>query len=174
MLGAVLAGGKSSRFGSDKAQALVGGGTLLDNATGQLTACGADPVVVVGRDGGIADWPKPGHGPLGGLAAALRHARVLGLDTVLTCGVDSLGLPADLVALLGPAPAIVASQPVIGLWPVSCLPQLEDLIAGDGHPGLYVFAETIGARPVELANAPGNINTKDDLGQYLAAQLPQR
>ncbi|WP_341786370.1 molybdenum cofactor guanylyltransferase [Sphingomonas vulcanisoli] len=68
-LGAVLAGGKSSRFGSDKAQALLLGRTLLDHAL-EFLRSQCDAVAVVGREYegalSIADWPAPDKGPLGG------------------------------------------------------------------------------------------------------------
>ena len=47
-LGAVLAGGQSSRFGSDKALAVLYGQTLLTRAVATL-AQWCDTVVVVGR-----------------------------------------------------------------------------------------------------------------------------
>ena len=113
MLGAVLAGGQSSRFGSDKALAILHGRPLIDQAIAAL-ACQCDAVVVVGRDSApvqaLPDWPAPGMGPLGGLAAALRHAAAHGFAQVLACAVDSVGLTDTLAAELGPAPAYVASQ----------------------------------------------------------------
>ena len=85
----------------DKALAELGGDTLLSGAVAALSACCA-AVVVVGRDAAPApvlpDYPRGGMGPLGGIAAALRHARDNGFDAVLTCGVDSPGLPGDLLA----------------------------------------------------------------------------
>src|SRR3546814_5020197 len=71
-LGAVLAGGRSSRFGSDKALAMLGGRTLLDHAQAALRPH-CDALIVVGRGEGLADWPQPDMGPLGGVAGALRH-----------------------------------------------------------------------------------------------------
>ena len=46
-------------------------------------------------------------------------------DAVLTVGVDSPGLPGDLLERLSPAPAFVAGQPVIALWPVSAATAVE-------------------------------------------------
>src|SRR3546814_5673419 len=57
-LGAVLAGGRSSRFGSDKALAMLGGRTLLDHAQAALRPH-CDALIVVGRGEGLADWPQP-------------------------------------------------------------------------------------------------------------------
>lgn len=162
VLGAVLAGGRSSRFGSDKAAALYGGQPLLEHARAALAKqCAA--VIVVGGDSGLPDWPRPDCGPLGGIGGALQYAADNGFDAVLTCGVDSLALPDDLLARLSPVPAYVAGQPVIGLWPVASAPALEGLLLSDRTHSMRAFAELIGARAVDLEAAPANINTPADL-----------
>lgn len=170
-LGAVLAGGRSSRFGSDKAEALLDGIRLLDHAAATLGAW-CDAVVVIGRDdpahASAPDWPRPDCGPLGGVAGALRYAQARDYGQVLTLSVDALALPADLPGLLSPAPAHVVQQPVIGLWPVTALPALEAILLGDGRHSMRRFAEAIGARPVTLDRPPHNINHPEDL-----AALPQ-
>ena len=124
ILGAVLAGGKSTRFGSDKALAELAGESLLIRAVDMLSGW-CEKVVVVGREEAPAptlpDRPHPGMGPLGGIAAALYDARDEGYELVLTCGVDSVDLPENLPELLSPAPAYLADQPVVGLWPVSAI-----------------------------------------------------
>lgn len=177
LMGAVLAGGQSTRFGSDKALAVLGGRTLLDHAVSRLSDwCGM--VVIAGREGGVpgaqsvADWPAPGMGPLGGIAGALRAARASGATALLTCGVDSPGLPDDLPERLCPGPAYVADQPVIGLWPLSVLPALEAILAGSGRHSLRALAEATGARAVELASAPPNINRPADLDALLRRDPP--
>jgi len=166
ILGAVLAGGQSSRFGSDKALAEYRGHTLLSHAVDALSGW-CEHVVVVGRETAPAptlpDWPRPGMGPLAGIAAALRHARDESYEAVLTCGVDSLCLPEELPGLLVPGPAFLAAQPVIGLWPVRCLERLEAILHDEGSHSLKRFAETIGARPVKSGTEPANINSKADL-----------
>jgi molybdopterin-guanine dinucleotide biosynthesis protein A len=165
-LGAVLAGGRSSRFGSDKALAELGGHTLLALAVDALSGC-CEQVVVVGRETAPAptlpDWPHPGMGPLGGLAAALHLARDEGYDAVLTIGVDCVGLPDDLPARLSPGPSHVADLPVIGLWPASASETLDALLKGDGSHSMRAFAEAIGARAVALSQLPANVNTPADL-----------
>jgi molybdopterin-guanine dinucleotide biosynthesis protein A len=166
ILGAVLAGGQSSRFGSDKALAELGGRTLLARAVATLEAQ-CDAVVVVGRHDApvttIPDRPAGGMGPLGGIAAALHHAASHGYADVLTCGVDCAGLGADTLADLGPAPAYCADQPVIGLWPASAASAVDALLASDAKHSMRAFAERIGARGVKLAAIPANINTRADL-----------
>ncbi|WFL77319.1 molybdenum cofactor guanylyltransferase [Altererythrobacter arenosus] len=168
VLGLVLAGGQSTRFGSDKAVAQLDGQTLLERAISHLAGL-CDEVVVVGRNVApvevLRDWPRAGMGPLGGIAAGLRHADAKGRATVLSCGVDSVGLPNDLLQRLSPAPAYIASQPVIGNWPVSAVATIEEILTGDGRHSMRAFAEAIGARSVQLEQAPQNINTPDDLAE---------
>ncbi len=167
ILGVVLAGGQSSRFGSDKALAELGGRTLLARAFDTLSGY-CELVVVAGRERGpghrcIPDWPQPGMGPLGGLAAGLRMARDEGYDSVLTCGVDSVGLPDDLLELLSPAPAYLESQPVVGHWPTGTVDRLEALLLSERTHSMTAFASAVRATPVKTSAKPANINTPADL-----------
>lgn len=173
ILGVVLAGGKASRFGSDKALALLDGQTLLALAINRLAAW-CDAVVVVGRTEApvpcLPDWPRPDMGPLAGLAAALHHARDGGFAAVLSCGVDSLGLPDDLPDLLKPTPAFLLGQPVVGLWPVSASSEVDALLQSDARHSMLAFAHAIGARAISLEAGPANINTPEDLARLQAAE----
>lgn len=167
LLGAILAGGQARRFGSDKAQALYEGARLIDRVASALSAQ-CQSVVVCGREEPgftcIPDWPEAGLGPLGGLAAALRHAREQGFGQVLSAGVDVPDLPRDIASLLaGDGSAIIESQPVVGLWPVEAGPVLEAFLAGGGR-SLYRFADHFGARRVELSAPLMNVNFPEDLG----------
>jgi molybdopterin-guanine dinucleotide biosynthesis protein A len=168
ILGAVLAGGKSSRFASDKALAELDGHTLIARAVDALSGW-CEYVVVVGRELAPAptlpDWPRPGMGPLAGIAAALHLARDDGYQAVLTCGVDSAVLPPNLPHLLAPAPAYLADQPVIGLWPVSALEAIEAILTGEGRHSMRQFAEAISARAVISEAIAANINTPADLAE---------
>ncbi len=168
ILGCVLAGGQSTRFGSDKALAQLGGQSLLTRAVDTLAGW-CEHVVVVGREEAPAptlpDWPRPHMGPLGGIAAALHLAADEGYDFVLTCGVDSADLPEDLLDRLAPAPAYLADQPVIALWPVSASADVDAILEGDGKHSLRALAERVGARAVQLSANPVNINTPADLAE---------
>ena len=160
-LGAVLAGGRSRRFGSDKALATLDGRTLLDHALAAIHPY-CDATVVVGR-GEIADWPAPDMGPLGGMAGALAHAADHGFAQVLTVSVDCVRLPVDLRALLEPAPAFLETQPVIGLWPVATLPVLRVMLTNESDRAVKAYARRIGARAVRSDFVPPNINSLADL-----------
>ena len=166
ILGAILAGGQARRFGSDKAQALYQGERLIDRVANALLAqCGG--LVVCGRKEPkfrcIPDWPEAGLGPLGGLAAALCHAREQGFSHVLSAGVDVPDLPHDLaMSLAGEGAAIVESQPVVGLWPVADFPAIDTFLSGGGR-SLYRFADAIAARRIDLPTALMNVNRPEDL-----------
>lgn len=168
ILGAVLAGGRSTRFGSDKALAVLDGQTLIAR-TVALLARQCSAVVVVGREQApapcIPDWPAPGMGPLGGLAAALRHARDNGFTDVLCISVDAVGLDDRLLGRMFPAPSFVESQPVIGLWPADAADTVEAILRGSGKHSLRALVEATGARDVTLPRNPANINSPDDLAQ---------
>lgn len=166
VLGAILAGGQSRRFGSDKAEAYFEGRALLEHVADALRPQTAD-LVVAGRDwpglSKVADLPEAGIGPLGGLAGALDHAWRHDFDAVLTSGCDIIGLPNDLVERLKSAPAIVADMPIVGLWPVSMRAALLDWLSDSANRSVYSFADHIGARRVELDIPLRNINRPEDL-----------
>jgi len=79
----VLAGGRSSRMGTDKAFVELEGRTLLDRAI-ELAAAGASDVRIVGSAEKLANFGRvvedefPNRGPLGGIHAALQasHANL--------------------------------------------------------------------------------------------------
>jgi molybdopterin-guanine dinucleotide biosynthesis protein A len=174
ILGCVLAGGMSTRFGSDKALAELGGRTLIARAVDALAGW-CDHVIVAGRPLApaptIPDWPRPGMGPLAGLAAALRFAEDEDYASVLTCGVDSVALPADLLAILSPAPAFLETQPVVGHWKKEAASLACAILQSEGRHSMFAFAEAAGARAVRSDGPPANINTPADLAALQRAAM---
>ncbi len=87
LTGVVLAGGKNSRLGRDKAALVLdASGTDLLTRTARLLQSLLPRVLVVGRThAGFESLPDdaPGAGPVGGVATALRHAGTACL--VLSC-----------------------------------------------------------------------------------------
>lgn len=139
---------------------------LIDGVAAALLAQ-CEALVVCGREergfACIPDWPEPGTGPLGGLAAALRHAGEQGFTHVLSAGVDVPDYPHNLAATLaGEGAAIVESQPVVGLWPVAAGGSLEAFLTNGGR-SLYRFADHIGARRIALPRPLMNVNRPEDL-----------
>ncbi|UZK68262.1 molybdenum cofactor guanylyltransferase [Sphingomonas sp. S1-29] len=160
LLGAVLAGGLSRRFGSDKAEALLDGERLIDRVVAALGSQ-VDAVILCGRAPGLPDRPAGGLGPLAGLNAALHHARTHGFDAVLSVPCDAPYLPSDLRAILGDGPAFIADQPVIGIWPAALADRLDAHLRGDDR-SLRCWGRATGASP-RTAPPIANINTPADL-----------
>mgnify|MGYP000994379549 CR=1 FL=1 len=78
--GVVLAGGRSSRMGRDKALVEFGGRTLIANAL-ELLRPHVDELLIIGDPDRYAHIgplvladDRPGMGPLGGIGTALRYA----------------------------------------------------------------------------------------------------
>lgn len=167
ILGAVLAGGQSRRFGSDKAMAEIEGVPMIDRVIDAL-APQVDAVVLCGRPWRglpvLADRPAPGLGPLAGLAAALHHALAEGYTGVLAVPVDVHPLPADLRArLAGDGPRTLLRQHAIGYWPAPLAPLLDRQLAA-GARSFRAWIEASGAEAVDdTALSLRNINTPADL-----------
>lgn len=173
LLGTVLAGGQSSRFGSDKARATLDGRSLLDHAAARL-ASRVDVVLIAGRPHPTLAWtsdrPGPGLGPLGGLCGALAYAAAHGHRAVATVGCDMPLFDPELVSVLeGEGPAILADCPVVGFWPASLASELEAYLASGGDLAVRRWADRVGARRVPWPRALANVNTPADLRRLAEA-----
>jgi len=124
--GVMLAGGQSRRMGADKA-ALIG-----PRVEAILRAC--FPAVLV-----IRDDDRPGLGPIGGLATALRRAET---DAIFVAACDLPFLdPAvirELVGLLPGYDAVVPQagehcEPLHAVYRCGCLPVVEQQIAAGDY-----------------------------------------
>jgi molybdopterin-guanine dinucleotide biosynthesis protein A len=165
ILGAVLAGGRSRRFGSDKALALFDGTALIDHALAALAAQ-CDEVVVCGRPGpgSITDRPTADLGPLGGLNGALHQAAAHRFDAVVSVPCDMPILPTDLVARLQAAgsTSFVTATPVIGLWPARLADELDLHLAEGGDRSMWRWIARVAALPLTIDGLV-NVNTTEDL-----------
>jgi molybdopterin-guanine dinucleotide biosynthesis protein A len=187
--GLVLAGGRSVRFGADKALAEFGGRSLLDAVlavlaqgcpTVAVNASGGGPIAVAARANGLAVVPDPPgapEGPLAGVLAGLRWARGLGADRLATAPCDTPFLPADLVARLSaaldPDQAVAVAEapdglhPLCGVWRTSLADPLADLLSNGAHPPVRQALDRFGAARVAFPDARAffNVNTQEDLAR---------
>lgn len=167
ILGVIVAGGGSRRFGSDKADAAWRGHALLEHAV-QALRPQVDELVVSGHDfpglPRIEDRP-PGVGPIGGLAAAIHCAAQRGHAGALCVPVDVHPLPGDLRQRLnGSHPAVFADQHMIGWWPATYAEAIDRFIAGGGravHDWIAKADARIALDPPGLVN----VNAPADLGR---------
>jgi len=128
LTGVLLVGGGSTRFGSPKALARLGGETLAERAWRVLgEAC--DEVLAVGKlvDGlplpfPLVDDAATGRAPIHGVIAGLRAARH---DVAVFLPVDCPLVTPDLLRELGRESAVPQTGPLPGAYAKSHLPELE-------------------------------------------------
>lgn len=170
VLGAILAGGQSRRFGSDKAMALIDGRTLFERVV-DILAPQTEDLAVCGRNWpgipALVDRPGPNLGPLGGLNAALHYASDRGFDAVLCVPVDVHPLPPNLREILeGPHARVLRAQHAIGFWPVRYRLALDERLA-QGCYAVRSWISISGATSIsDDAFELRNINRRDDLGSW--------
>ena len=189
MLGAVLAGGESRRFGSDKAAALVSGKTLVDRAAETLGRVFADVVIVSSRPPTTGSWShvpdvRRGLGPLAGIEAALLRANDLGYDGafMLACDmplVDERTVRAVFAALGDGWAASPASgegraiEPLCAAYRVECLPIVARALDEDRLAAHELIA-AVGGRTVALPDRLFlNVNTPEDHARAIAVLDPR-
>lgn len=185
LFGVVIAGGRSLRFGGEKAVAGFGGRPLLLWAVDRLRRT-CEAVAVNARPGTeaealarsqgltvLVDSPGDPDGPLSGVKASLQWALQRGGSSLAVSPCDAPLLPDDLYARLyaaaGPGAAMAESsegrQPLCAIWPVSALPKLTAALADGAHPPTWRMLEEIGATKVrvEPPESFANLNTREDL-----------
>jgi molybdopterin-guanine dinucleotide biosynthesis protein A len=102
--GVILAGGKSSRFGSNKALALHQGDALIQTIARRLAALFPETLLITNtpEEYGFLGWPMakdlyPDCGPLAGIHAALR---TVSQPRIFVCGCDMPLVNPDLIRFL--------------------------------------------------------------------------
>lgn len=161
ILGAVLAGGRSSRFGSDKAVAEWNGRSLIEHAAASIGQHVDRVLILDGRE--VADLPAAGLGPLGGIAGALDWAAARGFASVLTIACDMPRVPGELLtALLRRAPAYCMDAPVLGHWPAALGAELRSWLGGQQR-SVRGWARAVGGVPIASPVPLANVNTREDL-----------
>ncbi len=144
----LLAGGQSTRMGTDKAALVIEGEPLWRRQLGKLQKTGAKEVFISGRrDGPYADAGvaivedlAPGAGPLAGLQAAMQHASH---HWLLVLAVDLPDVPVRflrqlvsdaMTACVGLVPSREEwLQPTAAVYSTDCLPLLEECLAGENR-----------------------------------------
>src|SRR5690606_25223707 len=133
----ILAGGKSTRMGKDKARVLLGDRTLLTHVVERLRSQVSEITVNTPDIGSYAeanlatvcDVTEHSQGPLSGILTALHHYDNSGATHCLVTSVDCPFLPLNLTNSLlnlrtSKTDIIIAQSksglhPTCGLWPVA-------------------------------------------------------
>lgn len=181
----IVAGGRSSRMGREKAFETVRGRTILQHVAGRLA--GQVSALVINANGDVERFREAGlrvvpdlrpdiETPLAGLHAAMSFAEREGYEWVLTVPSDAPFLPQDLVQRLaqaGCSAAIAASggqaHYLTGLWSGGLRHDIEQALQQPRLPRLQDWARQQQAAVVEWPTTPYdpffNVNTPDELAE---------
>lgn len=155
-IGVVLAGGRSSRMGVDKAHVVVGSKVMLDHVVAALTAV-TDEVILAGRDDSslelatLPDRGQPHQGPLAGLAAAAVTFRT---TTLAVVAVDQPWVRSEtLTHLLDIAERLPVLPVDDGIRQTTCAVYPADSLDGvteelDGGGSIQSLLDRVSFRPV--------------------------
>jgi molybdopterin-guanine dinucleotide biosynthesis protein A len=179
----ILAGGKSTRMGADKAFVVLEGRTLLARALDVARAVTSD-VRIVGDPAKFAGFAPVvedvfrGCGPLGGIHAALRASRAeLNLMLAVDVPFVSAGLLQFLMAQARRSAAVV-TVPRIGGWQPLCavyrreFAEVAEGVLGEGRyriDALFEIVPTLVISEEELSVAGfssamfRNLNTREEV-----------
>ncbi len=183
--GLVLAGGRSVRFGGEKAVATFHGTPLLLWAVQRLRRASSSVAISVRRDTAaealaranglptLYDSPGDAAGPLSGVKAGLTWAASIGAHLLAVSPCDAPLLPDDLFPRLiaeaaggaAMAETLEGRQPLCAVWPIAALSSVSAALQGGAHPPTWRVLESLGARKVRFdpPEAFANLNTRDDL-----------
>lgn len=183
----ILAGGKSSRMGSCKAELPWGGKTLVEHQADRIMALGITDIMVSGYSRPVTGTRYvpdlyPEKGPLGGIHACLCAANkaacfVISVDTPLFSP-DEMKLLIK-AHLAGDSPITVAEhrgtlEPLIGVYDSSLSDAAEEILQG-ANTSVKHLLDQIGFAVCEFSdeNSVRNCNTPDEYNKLYAETKEQ-
>ena len=194
LLGVVLAGGGSRRFGSHKALASFRGEPLWRRASRVLGEAGL-PVLILANHpqvAGAVTVPvradlRPERGPLAGIETGLTEASERGLEGIVVLACDLVLVDAAMIGALRKAwsgagvvafeaPGPWGASPLCAVWGLDVLPAVTDALdSGHGSPGALMSdlpLDLVSLLEVAPAADPGrvfqSVNRPEDLDELEA------
>jgi len=180
--GIILAGGKSSRMGTDKAFLKFGDKYFIDIAL-ELMAVFFKNIIIIANQKEKFSYTNcnvfpdiyPDKGPLGGLHSGLSHTKTE-WNFVLNCDMPFINreLISYILNYKKDKKIIIPEengqiQPLCGVYNKSCLPDINKSIIENNDLSLYKFFNKMDAKIIDVTCFPFytkkiflNINTQDD------------
>jgi molybdopterin-guanine dinucleotide biosynthesis protein A len=191
---AILAGGQSSRMGTNKALSVVGGKRIIDRIIERVRGLGSELLIIANLPEDYANLGLPihadvipGKGPLGGLYTAISTAQS---EYVLAVSCDQPFLNARLLQYLidqrhgwdviVPLAADGYPQSMHAVYGKGCLPAIQNCLAADKLKMIGFFGDvrvrTVAGEEIERIDPARhsfiNVNSPEDLqeAERIAAQ----
>ncbi len=187
ILGTVLAGGMSYRFGEDKSQVKLDGKLLIDYILSEIVDEFKEILIVTNNQitfhkskkiSTIKDFKK-GQGPLGGVLSAMKWAKEKNSNYrwISTFPVDTPFFKKEILKKFLSEINVEESKlffiksnnirhNIFGLWSIDLMEKLEEDL-NKGHKKVETWANSIGVKIINIEfmckDPFFNINTKDDL-----------
>ena len=187
ILGAVLAGGKSQRFGEDKSQVKLNGKLLIDYILSEIIDEFKEILIVSNNQIKFKNYEnislindfKKDQGPLGGVLSAMKWAKEKNnkYEWISTFPVDTPFFKKEILqkflseinseeSKLFFIKSNNTRHNIFGIWSIDLMKKLEDDL-NDGQRKVEVWANSVGVKVInmEFINKDPffNINTKEDL-----------
>ena len=190
MAGAVLAGGKATRYGGrPKGLLRLGDGrTIIEREVAELRAAGVEDIVVVANEavlyercgGAVIQDVRPGMGPLSGIEAALARSQGR-CDSVLFLPCDLPAITAKEIAALASAFADGAELVAVvvtgdSFWQPLCAVVHNDAVPAvsraldEGRRTVREVWQDLGAAEVQFGDSAPffNVNSPEELARWRA------
>ena len=187
ILGAVLAGGKSQRFGEDKSQVKLNGKFLIDYILSEIIDEFKEILIVSNNQIKFKNYEnislindfKKDQGPLGGVLSAMKWAKEKNnkYEWISTFPVDTPFFKKEILqkflseinseeSKLFFIKSNNTRHNIFGIWSIDLMKKLEDDL-NEGQRKVEVWANSVGVKIInmEFINQDPffNINTKEDL-----------
>ena len=187
ILGAVLAGGKSQRFGEDKSQVKLNGKLLIDYILSEIIDEFKEILIVSNKQIKFNNYEnislindfKKDQGPLGGVLSAMKWAKEKNnkYEWISTFPVDTPFFKKEILqkflseinseeSKLFFIKSNNTRHNIFGIWSIDLMKKLEDDL-NEGQRKVEVWANSVGVKVInmEFINKDPffNINTKEDL-----------
>jgi molybdopterin-guanine dinucleotide biosynthesis protein A len=180
--GFVLAGGRSSRMGQDKALLTLGGEPLVQRAVRKLSAICAEVAIAgstedLARFGRVIPDKSPDCGPLGGIVSALEQssfewnlflpvdAPFVPVSTLKALLCMAAGFPSVCVCVMGRVQGRM--QPLCAVYSRKALGVLQQELAGGRWKVLSAIEAAGSVKVVDFEDASGfvNLNTPEEFAE---------